>query len=226
TETHYHTRVNMEKQVQAPVIELQSPVNSLDVSGDVWVAATNNGLFTSSDQGATWQGGPVMGQNDYLSVTAHGDKMAAARADGVVSSIDAGKTWWPMGVPTMLTRIHRVVFSPDGTLWLGAREGVYYTRDMGKTWMWIHRLPFRDVDDLSYDPTLKRVLVSSRSSDQIYGIDPKTMTWDWWQTGYQIVLIRAAGNRLVAASLDDGVLLGPRTSPAASTPAAAMRDKQ
>ena len=81
--------------------------------------------------------------------------MAAARADSVVMSRMPGKTWWPMGVPTMLTRIHGVAFSPDGTLWLGAREGVYYTRDMGKTWLWIHRLPFRDVDDLSYDAALE-----------------------------------------------------------------------
>ena len=35
-----HTKVNIEKQVQAPAIELESPVNALDVSGDVWVAAT------------------------------------------------------------------------------------------------------------------------------------------------------------------------------------------
>ncbi|MGA2206279.1 MAG: transcriptional regulator [Terracidiphilus sp.] len=213
SETHRGTRVNMEKQVQAPVIELQSPVYALDVSGDVWVAATSYGLLTSRDQGASWQGGPVMGEGDYLSVTVHGDTMAAARAGGVVLSKDAGQSWWPMGVPTMLTRIHRVAFSPDGTLWLGAREGVYYTRDLGKNWLWLHRLPFRDVDDLSYDATLKRILVSSRSSDQVYAIDPKTMKWDWWQTGYQIVQVRGAGDRLVAASLDDGVLVGPQGAP-------------
>ena len=74
-----------------------------------------------------------------FSVSVHGGDIAAARADGVVVSTDAGQTWLPMGIPTMLTRIHRVVFSPDGTLWLGAREGVYYTPDLGKTWMWIHR---------------------------------------------------------------------------------------
>ncbi len=219
TETLHGTKVNMEKQEKAPVIELESEVHALDVSGDVWVAATSYGLITSRDQGTTWQGGPVMGEGNYLSVTVHGDTMAAARADGVVLSKDAGQTWWPMGVPTMLTRIHGIAFSADGTLWLGAREGVYYTRDLGKTWLWIHRLPFRDVDDLSYDPALKRILASSRASDQVYAIDPKTMTWEWWQTGYQIRLIRAAGDRLVAASLDDGVLLGPLTSPAGKIPA-------
>jgi photosystem II stability/assembly factor-like uncharacterized protein len=212
TQTHMHTKVNIEKQVQAPAIQLQSPVNALDVSGDVWVAATGYGIVTSHDQGASWQGGPVMGEGDYLSVTVQGNMMAAARADSVVLSKDAGQSWWPMGLPTMLTRIHRVAFSPDGALWLGAREGVYYSRDLGKSWMWIHRLPFRDVDDLSYDGALKRILVSSRTSDQVYAIDPKTMTWDYWQTGYDIVLIRAAGDRLVAASLDDGVLVGPKLS--------------
>jgi photosystem II stability/assembly factor-like uncharacterized protein len=220
TQTHMHTKVNIEKQVQAPAIELESPVNALDVSGDVWAAATGYGVVTSSDQGASWQGGPVMGEGDYLSVTVHDDTMVAARADSVVISRDAGKSWWPMGVPTMLTRIHRVVFSPDGTLWLGAREGVYLSRDLGNSWMWVHRLPFRDVDDLSYDAESKRILVSSRSSDQVYAIEPKTMTWNWWQTGYDIVLIRAAGDRLVAASLDDGILVGPELTAAANAPAA------
>jgi hypothetical protein len=55
------------------------------------------------------------------------------------------------------------------------------------------------------------VIVSSRSSDQIYAIDPKTMTWKWWQTGYRIGLVRTAGDRMVAASLYDGVLVEPKT---------------
>lgn len=214
SETHYKTRVNVEKQEKSPVVELDGRVAALDVSSDVWAAATSYGLLTSRNKGETWQGGPVMGSSDYLSITVHGDDIAAARADGVVLSEDKGLTWWPLGVPKMLTRIHRVAFSPDGTLWLGAREGVYFTTDLGKSWMWIERLPFRDVDDLSYDPILKRVLVSSRSNDEVFAINPKTLTWDWWQTGYPVALIRAEGERLVAASLNDGVLLEP---PAAGT---------
>ena len=206
-ETHYKTKVNVEKEVQAPVIELESRVNALDVSGDVWLASSSLGLLTSRDQGASWQGGPVMGAGDYLSVAVHGDLMVAVRSDAAVLSKDGGKSWWPIGLPTMLTRIHRVVFLPDGTMWLGAREGVYFSSDQGKTWMWIGRLPFRDIDDLEFDAGSQRVLVSSRSSDQVFGIDPKTMTWKLWRTGYPTALIRAAGDRLVAASIDDGVVV-------------------
>jgi hypothetical protein len=75
--------------------------------------------------------------------------------------------------------------------------------------MWVHRLPLGDIDDLYYDASMGKVLVSSRSSDQIYVIDPKTLQWTWRQTGYRISLIRAAGERLLAASLYDGVLVEP-----------------
>jgi len=212
TETHHGARVNVEKQVKDPVLQLESRVNALDLSGDVWLASTGFGLLTSRDQGASWQGGPVMGSNEYLSVTAHGALMAAARPDGVVLSVDSGSTWMPMAIPTMLTRIHRVAFSADGTLWLGAREGVYFTRDMGKTWLWIERLPFRDVDDIYYDAVMGKVLVSSRASDQVYSIDPKTLSWTWSRTGYGIAVIRAASGRLVAASLYDGILVEPQAA--------------
>jgi len=215
-ETHYGKRVNVEKRVKDTVRELQSRVSALDLSTEVWVAATTGGIFTSRDQGATWQGGPVMGLGDYMSVTAHGTTMAAARTEGVVISRDSGLTWTPMSIPTMLTRIHRVAFSADGTLWLGAREGVYFTRDLGKTWLWIERLPFRDVDDLYYDRGKGKVLVSTRASGQVFSIDPKSLEWKLWQTGYRINLIRAAGDRLLAASLYDGVLLEPKAAEADS----------
>ena len=212
TETHYGKRVNIEKHVKDTRRQMDGRVHSLDLSGDAWLAATTGGLFTSRDHGASWQGGPVMGAVDYLSVVAHGSLLTAARRDGVVLSSDAGESWMPISVPAMLTRIHCVAFSADGTLWLGAREGVYFTRDLGKTWMWVHRFPMSDVDDLFYDAHLGRILVSSRSSDQVYAIDPKSLEWKWAQTGYRINRVRAAGERLLAASLYDGVLIEPQAA--------------
>ena len=150
-----------------------------------------------------------MGAMDYLSVTTHGADFAAATPSAVVLSEDAGKSWMPISIPNMLTRIHGIAFSADGTLWLGAREGVYFTRDLGKTWLWVHHLPLSDLDDLFYDPVLAKVLVSSRASDQVFLIDPKTLSWTWHGTGYRISMVRSSGDRLLAASLFDGVLLEP-----------------
>jgi photosystem II stability/assembly factor-like uncharacterized protein len=209
SEVIHGKHVTVEKKVKEGVRELSGRVYALDLSGDVWAVATSGGLYTSKDKAETWQGGPAMGV-DYLSIAAHGMEMAASRADGVVLSNDAGQSWWPMGMPTAVTRIHRIAFSADGTLWLGSREGVYFTRDKGKTWMWVHRLPLVDVSDLYYDPQQNTVLVSSRGSDFIYAIDVKTLDWKWHQTGYPLLLVRAAGDRLLAASLDDGVLVNPQ----------------
>jgi len=209
-ETHYGKRINVEKRVKDKVREIESRVYALDLSTDVWLASTAGGLFTSSDQGDSWQGGPVMGAGDYLSIAAHGKLLAAARQGGVVLSQDAGQSWMPITIPAMLTRAHCIAFSADGTLWLGAREGVYFTHDQGKTWLWVHRFPLSDIDDLSYDGHLDRILVSSRSSEQIYVLNPKSLSWKWTQTGYRINRVRAAGDRLLAASLYDGVLVEPR----------------
>jgi photosystem II stability/assembly factor-like uncharacterized protein len=206
TETHYGKRVNIEKQVKDTRQEMEGRVRALDLSGEAWLAATPGGVYTSKDHGDSWQGGPVMGVGDYLAVAAHGSQLTAARKDGVVLSIDGGESWRPMGIPAMLTRIHAIVFSADGTLWLGAREGVYFTYDLGKTWMWVHRFPLTDVDALFYDAHGGRILASSRTSDQVYSIDPKSLEWKWAQTGYKIALVRAAGDRLLAASLYDGVV--------------------
>lgn len=202
-------RLTVEKKVKEPTRELTSRVYALDLSGSAWLAATTGGLFTSRDKGATWQGGPAAGSVDYTSVAAQGELMAAAKPDGVALSTDGGQSWWPMGIPTVLTRIHRLAFSSDGTLWVGAREGVYFTHDKGKTWMWVHRLPLTGVDDLYYDVKSDKVLVSSRGSDFVYAIDAKSLNWKWMQTGFHLALVRTAGDRTLAASLDDGILTEP-----------------
>lgn len=214
TENVRGTKVNVEKKVKAQPHVMDGRVYALDLTGDVWLATTSGGVYTSHDNGATWQGGPVMGVAGYLSVTSQGSLMAAARPDGVVVSQDGGQSWWPLSIPTVLTRIHRIAFSPDGTLWLGAREGVYFTRDKGKSWMWVHRFPLVDVDDLYFDAQLGRVLVSSRGSDFVYAVDSKTLGWKWWQTGFRLSAVRAVGGRLLAASIDDGVLIEPRPAEA------------
>lgn len=210
-ETHFGKQVHVEKHVKETSHEMTGRVYALDLSGDAWVASTTGGLFTSNDKGTSWQGGPVMGAVNYFSVAAHGAVLAAVRQDGAVISKDAGQSWMPMGIPAMLSRVHCVAFAADGSLWLGANEGVYLTRDLGHTWMWVNRLPLNNVDDMTFDAASGKILVSSQSSEQVYTIDPKRLVWTWAQTGYRINRVRAMGGKLLLASLYDGVLVEPRT---------------
>jgi len=214
TETHFGTRINVEKRVKETRRELESRIRALDLSGEAWLAATAGGLFTSRDQGATWQGGPVLGSVDYLSISVRGRVMVAARLNGVALSSDGGQSWMPMRVPAKLTRVHSVTFAGDGSIWLGTQEGVYFSRDLGKSWLWIHRFPLSEVDDLYYDAGRDKVFASSRANDQIYLIDPQSAEWTWVQTGYRTNRVRTAGAQLIVASLFDGVVVEPATETA------------
>jgi photosystem II stability/assembly factor-like uncharacterized protein len=188
-------------------LELSSRIYALDLSTDVWVAAAEGGIYTSHDQGATWQGGPVAGSGDYRAVAAHGSTMAAAQANNLAISTDAGQSWMPVSIPTAITRVYRVVFSANGAMWLGTREGVYFSRDQGKNWLWLHRLPMVDVNGLTYDAQQDRILASSRGSDFVYSIDVKSLTWTWQKTGFPLYIVRSAAGHLIAASRTEGVLL-------------------
>ncbi len=202
-------KVNREEAITLPARQMSSRVASIDLSGPVWVAATAEGIFTSIDQATTWQGGLVLGSAAYHSVAVWDGEILAARREGVVFSRDKGQTWAPMRIPSRLKDIRRVAFSKQGDLWVGAGDGVYLSRDKGETWFWLEKVPVRDVDDLAYDADADRMLVTSRSNQVLYSIDPATFAFSQARTGYRLFLARSAGGIRLAASLQDGVLMEP-----------------
>jgi hypothetical protein len=127
TESHFGKKVNVEKGVKDTVRQMEGRIYALDLSGKAWLASTSTGLYTSTDQGASWQGGPVMDSMNYPSVAAHGAVLAAAQQNGLVLSRDAGASWWPVGLPTALTRIHSL-FGRWNALDGSARRGLLYPR--------------------------------------------------------------------------------------------------
>jgi photosystem II stability/assembly factor-like uncharacterized protein len=205
-------KINREEEIQVPAREMSSRVAAFDLSGDVWLASTSEGLFTSKDQGTTWQGGFVMGSADYRSVAVWDGQMLAARREGVIFSKDQGKTWNPMRIPSQIKDVRTVAFSKDGELWVGAGNGVFFSRDKGVTWFWLEKVPVRDIGDLAFDEHTGRMLVSSRSSQVLYSIDPVSLTFTGTATGFHLFLARSAGGVRFAASLQDGVLMEPGSS--------------
>ena len=213
-------KVKVSKTVALPAVMLESRVTGLDVSGSTWYAAATTGLYTSIDQGASWQGGPVLGHSDFLRVSAAGDSAYAAGRQFAVTTQDDGKTWQQLALPEKLSSVRRLTTATNGSIWLAGREGVFYSEDKGQSWKQLDRLPFSDVDGLDFEPTSKRLIVTSNRSTLVLAIDPEQKNWKWWDIGWNVHTVRSSNGRFVAASLYDGVVVQPKPT-GAETEAAA-----
>ena len=151
-------RVGRLEQITLPARQMSSRVADFDLSGKVWVAATTEGIFTSTDHATTWQGGLVLGSGEYRSVASYDGTILAARRTGAVFSKDGGVSWTPVPLPSRVKDIRKVDFSKNGELWVGAGDGVYFSRDFikngGQSWFWLEKVPARDVGDLTFDEIL------------------------------------------------------------------------
>lgn len=196
-------------------------VSSLDLSGPVWYAASSKGIYRSLDHGIGWEAASLP-PGDYRYVRSEGSRVVAGFRTSLFFSEDSGAHWKPLSLPPDIPGLNALALSADGAVWIGGRGGVFYTRDGGVSWQTIKNLPLGEIDGLDYDPALKRVMVSSRTSTTIFGVDTSAEAWKFWQAGWRVHQVLRQGDRLAAASLYDGVVLEP--SPAAlaagSAPAA------
>ena len=202
-------RVKVETTVMAAGGQIDGRVGAIDVSGDLWAAATSAGVYTSKDQGSSWEGGAVLGKTDFSMVAAHGSTVLAAQRKMLVLSSDGGTHWQELAMPQELTAVRAITIVPDGGLWIGGREGVFFSKDQGQTWEAMSRLPITDISGVSYDSMLKRVIVTSWESTLIFGVDPADRTWKWWDAGWRLRHVRSSGGRLLGASLYNGVVVQP-----------------
>jgi photosystem II stability/assembly factor-like uncharacterized protein len=191
---------------------IDSRVTGLDLSGPTWYAATASGIYTSIDQGGSWQGGPALGQSDFLRVVSNGDTAFAAGRQFIASSKDGGKTWQEVAMPANMSTLRFMAAASDGSLWLAGREGLFYSEDHAQSWKKLSSLPFNDIDGLDFSPEYKRLMVTSANGTLMMAIDPVKKDWKWWDIGWNVHTVHASGGRLVAASLFDGVVLQPKSA--------------
>jgi len=205
-------KVKVTKTVAIPTKPLESRVTDLDVSGPVWYAASASGLYTSQDQGKSWQGGDVLGHTDFVRVATSGDTVLAAGRQFILSSNDEGKSWRPVALPAEAKTLRYLVAADNGSFWIAGREGVFYSEDHGQNWTQLKSLPFTDVDGLDFSPEYKRLMVTSANGTLMMAIDPVKKDWNWWDVGWNVHTVRSSGGRLVAASLYDGVVVQPKSA--------------
>ncbi len=194
---------------------LEAKVNYVDVSSKRWVAATSAGLFTSTNEGKSWTGGPVMGKNDFVSVGANGSLLAAATRTNVIFSTDGGGAWQQAALPNFLTTIRSITVTPDGQMLMASREGAYRSSDSGATWEhMMNGLPDKNVSSISYDGKGKRLLATSTATGVVFESQDGGRSWTRGpDSGYPLRSVSVVQGHFMAATPFDGVIVQPGDSP-------------
>ena len=191
--------------------ELVARVNDLELGRERWMAATTSGIYTSADQGKTWRGGSILGQQDFVSVRAEGSTVVVATRSTVLVSNDKGATWRHAGLPTYLVGIRSAAIVSDDGIMIAAREGAFRSADGGATWTHVENgLPAKDITSVSFDSTNDRLLATSDATGVIFESRDGGQTWqNGPDTGFPLRRISIIGGRFVGATPFDGVILQP-----------------
>ena len=127
-------------------------VNDLSFSDTDWFAATEEGLFRSSDAGKSWS--PLWFSSlplpvNSVRVSADGAKIRIVSSHGMVFSDDAGRSWKWHDLPLESYGPLRLEVADESTLLVTSLAGLYVSRDGGATWTKAeHGLPSSPVEDL------------------------------------------------------------------------------
>jgi photosystem II stability/assembly factor-like uncharacterized protein len=143
---------------------LTTRVADLEVTPEIWFAATSQGLFTSTDGGKGWRGGAVFGERNFIAVRAAGQTVVAITPAALVLSPDNGGRWYAPALPEHVAPVAGVALGPQGSIWLATRGGAYSSRDGGETWQHaIDGIDALDVTSIVYDRDNHRLLATSHT---------------------------------------------------------------
>lgn len=191
---------------------LTARVNDIDITANRWLAATSNGLFVSSNDGEKWNGGPVLGKSDFVSVQSDGDFIALATHNGVLVSSDNGKTWRESsGLSRYVSFIRSVTVTPDKAILVASREGAFRSPNAGEGWEHMQNgLPDKNISSITYDRNGNRLLATSTETGVVFESADGGQSWHRGpDTGYPLRRISVVHGRFFAATPFDGVVEQP-----------------
>jgi photosystem II stability/assembly factor-like uncharacterized protein len=190
---------------------LEGRVSDTDLASSRWFAATSAGLFISKDQGKVWMGGPIAGQQDFVSVEAQDGLVVAATRSSVLVSQDAGTAWQPARLASYPINVRSVTVAPDGQIFVATREGAFHSADSGKSWDHVAAgLPDKDITSVTYDGSHKRLLATSGQTGVVFESSDGGSTWQRGpDSGFPLRRIGVVHGHYVGATPFDGVIAQP-----------------
>lgn len=210
------TRKELTRKITKPGV-LKARVTDVELDGKKWIVATGQGLFTSSNLGRTWQGGPVLGHTDISLVRVSPKLMVAVSRNSVLTSPDRGESWSEAKLPKVIASIRDVAFSNDGSVWLACREGLYRSSDAGENWERLLKLPVVNLASVYYDADTKRMLVTAMNSTEVFSSDDDGQSWQHRDSGWLLRSITQNAGHLLASTAFDGVVIERPTTESAET---------
>jgi photosystem II stability/assembly factor-like uncharacterized protein len=186
-------------------------VNSIARSGDTLYAATSEGLIRSATAGENWKLVSGLERENWSFVATAKSWVVAATLRSAMLSSDGGQRWEPLKLPDSVEQVAAVAVDDSGGLWVAGREGVFASRDRGAAWQSLKTLTIRDVNSLFYDEPSQRILVTANSKNTIvFSVHLPDWSVHYWNSGWNLRLVRPMGDHLVGATLFDGVVVQPR----------------
>ena len=149
-----------------PARRFDAVVNDLACGEAECFAATEEGLFFTSDNGKAWSALSFSSANlavNSVRVSSDSQRLRIVSSNAMIFSDDAGRTWKWHDLPLDSGGAIRLEWTADGTLIAAARNGLYISRDDGASWeRFQDGLPAAAPDDLLIRPGVWLVSVRDR----------------------------------------------------------------
>jgi photosystem II stability/assembly factor-like uncharacterized protein len=195
----------------APAHVFDANVNAIARVGDTLYAATSDGLLRSVTAGESWKLMAAPGKDEWNFVASAKSWVLAATLRSAMLSSDGGQRWMPVQLPETLTQLAAIAVDDSGGMWLGGREGIFISQDRGATWHGLENLSIREVNSLFYDEPSQRMFITANSQNTIaFAVHLPDRAVHYWNTGWNLRLVRPVGDHLVGATLFDGIVVQPR----------------
>jgi photosystem II stability/assembly factor-like uncharacterized protein len=197
--------------VAATLKDFDGTVYGFALTGETLFAASPEGVLRSVSSGVTWSVAASVALDECRFVAAAKANVVAASLGAVELSTDGGNTWQAVKLPAKVTQISALSVDGQGDVWVGDRDGVYFSTDKGASWRAVPGLVVRNVDNLYFDEQANRVLMTANEpATTAYAVTIPSLQVSSWDTKWNLRFVRPVGDHLVAATLFDGIVVQPR----------------